>query len=51
MPCLGAAALGDIGRHFPDTDVHGSKVRGFACVLLQEAARRVQAAGWRIGNL
>ena len=46
---LGAAALGDIGRHFPDTDVQFKGANSL--VLLQEAARRVQAAGWRIGNL
>jgi 2-C-methyl-D-erythritol 2,4-cyclodiphosphate synthase len=46
---LGAAGLGDIGRHFPDTD---PAFRGAdSIVLLQEAARRVQAAGWRIGNI
>lgn len=46
---LGAAALGDIGRHFPDTD---ERFRGAdSMVLLTEAARRVQAQGWRIGNI
>ena len=46
---LGAAALGDIGRHFPDTD---AQFKGAdSVVLLQEAARRVRAAGWDIGNL
>ena len=46
---LGAAALGDIGRHFPDTD---PAFRGAdSAVLLAEAARRVRAAGWQIGNL
>lgn len=46
---LGAAALGDIGRHFPDTD---PAFRGADSVLLlQEAARRVHAAGWAIGNI
>ena len=45
---LGAAGLGDIGRHFPDTD---ARFRGAdSAVLLAEAARRVRAAGWRIGN-
>ena len=46
---LGAAALGDIGRHFPDTDAafHGAD----SGVLLAEAARRVQAAGWAIVNI
>ena len=46
---LGAAALGDIGRHFPDTDpqFHGAD----SIALLTEAARRVRAAGWQIGNV
>ena len=46
---LGAAGLGDIGRHFPDTD---ERFRGAdSAALLAEAARRVAAEGWRIGNL
>ena len=46
---LGAAALGDIGRHFPDTD---PQFRGAdSGVLLAEAARRVRAAGWQVGNV
>ena len=46
---LGAAALGDIGRHFPDTD---AQFRGAdSVVLLAEAARRVRAEGWQIGNV
>ena len=46
---LGAAALGDIGRHFPDTD---PKFKGAdSAVLLAEAARRVRAAGYEIGNI
>ncbi|RMC97861.1 2-C-methyl-D-erythritol 2,4-cyclodiphosphate synthase [Aquitalea palustris] len=46
---LGAAALGDIGRHFPDTDARfkGSDSR----VLLREAAVRVRAAGWQVVNV
>jgi len=46
---LGAAALGDIGRHFPDTDARfaGADSR----VLLREAASRVLASGYRIANL
>ena len=46
---LGAAALGDIGKHFPDTD------RQFAgansVVLLTETGRRLRAAGFEIGNI
>ena len=46
---LGAAGLGDIGRHFPDTD---AQFRGAdSAVLLAEAARRVRDAGWQIGNV
>ncbi|MES2534207.1 MAG: 2-C-methyl-D-erythritol 2,4-cyclodiphosphate synthase [Pseudomonadota bacterium] len=46
---LGAAGLGDIGRHFPDTD---AQFKGAdSAVLLAEAARRVRAAGWEIGNV
>jgi 2-C-methyl-D-erythritol 2,4-cyclodiphosphate synthase len=46
---LGAAALGDIGRHFPDTD---AQFKGAdSIVLLQEAAQRVRAAGYEIGNI
>lgn len=46
---LGAAAMGDIGRHFPDTD---PTFKGAdSVVLLQEAARRVANAGWTIGNI
>jgi 2-C-methyl-D-erythritol 2,4-cyclodiphosphate synthase len=46
---LGAAGLGDIGRHFPDTD---ERFKGAdSVVLLTEAARRVRAQGWQIGNV
>ncbi len=46
---LGAAALGDIGRHFPDTD---ERFKGAdSTVLLAEVARRVRAAGFEIGNI
>ena len=46
---LGAAALGDIGTHFPDTD---AAFRGAdSMVLLTEAARRVRAHGYQIGNI
>ena len=46
---LGAAALGDIGRHFPDTDAAFQGADSMA--LLIEAARRVRATGWAIGNI
>ena len=46
---LGAAGLGDIGRHFPDTD---AQFKGAdSMVLLAEAAKRVRAQGWQIGNV
>lgn len=46
---LGAAALGDIGLHFPDTD---PRFKGAdSSVLLAEAARRVRQAGFEIGNI
>ena len=46
---LGAAGLGDIGRHFPDTD---ERFQGAdSAVLLAEAARRVREQGWQIGNV
>ena len=46
---FGAAALGDIGRHFPDTD---AAFKGAdSGVLLAECARRVRAAGWQIVNV
>jgi len=46
---LGAAGLGDIGRHFPDTDPRfkGADSR----VLLREAGRRVAAFGYLVGNI
>ncbi len=46
---LGAAALGDIGRHFPDTDpaYAGADSR----VLLRAVASKVRAAGFEIGNV
>jgi 2-C-methyl-D-erythritol 2,4-cyclodiphosphate synthase len=46
---LGAAGLGDIGRHFPDTD---ATFRGAdSIVLLQEAVRRVRERGWEPVNV
>ena len=46
---LGAAGLGDIGRHFPDTD---DRFKGAdSMVLLVEAARRVREQGHQIGNI
>lgn len=46
---FGAAALGDIGRHFPDSD---ERWRGAdSRVLLREAMARVRAAGFEVANL
>lgn len=46
---LGAAAMGDIGTHFPDTD---AQFKGAdSAVLLAEAALRVRAQGYQIGNV
>jgi len=46
---LGAAALGDIGSHFPDTDI---RFKGAdSAVLLAEAARRVREKGFEINNV
>jgi 2-C-methyl-D-erythritol 2,4-cyclodiphosphate synthase len=46
---LGAAGLGDIGRHFPDTAAEFKGADSHA--LLTEATRRVRAAGWVVGNV
>lgn len=46
---LGAAGLGDIGRHFPDTD---AQFKGAdSAVLLAEAMRRVREKGWELVNI
>lgn len=46
---LGAAGLGDIGRHFPDTDERyaGADSR----VLLRAAMEKVRQAGWKVVNV
>jgi 2-C-methyl-D-erythritol 2,4-cyclodiphosphate synthase len=46
---FGAAGLGDIGRHFPDTDPSFKGADSLA--LLADAARRVRSAGWDIVNV
>ncbi|WP_374476714.1 2-C-methyl-D-erythritol 2,4-cyclodiphosphate synthase [Zoogloea sp.] len=46
---LGAAGLGDIGRHFPDTDPRFEGVD--SRVLLREAAAAARAAGWVTVNV
>lgn len=46
---LGAAALGDIGKHFPDTD---SAYKGAdSRVLLRSVVAKIHSLGYRIGNL
>ena len=46
---LGAAGMGDIGRHFPDTD---PKYKGAdSLMLLQDVAAKVTAAGYRVSNI
>jgi 2-C-methyl-D-erythritol 2,4-cyclodiphosphate synthase len=46
---LGAAGLGDIGQHFPDTDPRWKGVDSI--LLLTEVADLVRAAGWEPGNV
>lgn len=46
---LGAAGLGDIGKHFPDTD---PQYKGAdSLVLLRVVAQRVKEAGYRVSNI
>lgn len=46
---LGAAALGDLGQHFPDTDPTYAGVDSLA--LLREVVGKVQELGWRVANV
>ena len=46
---LGAAALGDIGRHFADTDAKFKDID--SRILLREALHRVREQGYRVGNV
>lgn len=46
---LGAAALGDIGRHFPDTDARYKGIDSRR--LLREVSDKIGSAGYRLGNL
>ena len=46
---LGAAALGDIGKLFPDTDAQYKGINSL--ILLERAYAAVQATGYRLGNL
>ena len=46
---LGAAALGDIGKHFPDTD---PQYRGISSMeLLRRVKGMLDKNGWRVGNV
>ncbi len=46
---LGAAALGDIGRHFPDTDPAYAGIDSRS--LLRHVALQLAALGWQVGNV
>jgi len=46
---LGAAGLGDIGRHFPDTDAAFAGID--SRILLRRVAGQLQQRGWRVGNV
>jgi 2-C-methyl-D-erythritol 2,4-cyclodiphosphate synthase len=46
---LGAAGLGDIGRHFPDTDAAFAGID--SRILLRRVAEQLKARGWRVGNV
>lgn len=46
---LGAAALGDIGKHFPDTD---ARFKGIASIeLLKSVGKLIQQSGYAVGNI
>jgi 2-C-methyl-D-erythritol 2,4-cyclodiphosphate synthase len=46
---LGAAGLGDIGRHFPDTDMAFAGID--SRILLRRVAQQLQERNWRVGNV
>jgi 2-C-methyl-D-erythritol 2,4-cyclodiphosphate synthase len=46
---LGAAALGDIGRHFSDTEAKYKDID--SRILLRETLHLVREQGWRVGNV
>jgi 2-C-methyl-D-erythritol 2,4-cyclodiphosphate synthase len=46
---LGAAGLGDIGRHFPDTDAAFAGID--SRILLRHVAEQLKARAWQIGNV
>lgn len=46
---LGAAGLGDIGRHFPDTDMAFAGID--SRILLRRVSEQLQQRGWRVSNV
>ncbi|WP_296749319.1 2-C-methyl-D-erythritol 2,4-cyclodiphosphate synthase [Thiobacillus sp.] len=46
---LGAAGLGDIGRHFPDTDMAFAGID--SRILLRRVAEQLRERNWRVGNV
>ena len=46
---LGALALGDIGKHFPDTDPAYTGID--SKILLKRTNELIQSKGWRVGNI
>ncbi len=46
---LGAAGLGDIGRHFPDTDMAFAGID--SRILLRRVSEQLRERGWRVGNV
>jgi len=47
--CLGAAGLGDVGKHFPDTDPKYKNID--SRVLLRKVADTLTQRGWKVGNI
>ena len=46
---LGAAALGDIGQHYADTDAEYEDID--SRILLRDVARKIKEVGYRVGNV
>jgi 2-C-methyl-D-erythritol 2,4-cyclodiphosphate synthase len=46
---LGAANLGDIGKHFPDTSTEFKNID--SKILLAEVVKLIQAKGYKVGNI
>ncbi len=47
--CLGAAGLGDIGRHFPDNDPQYKSID--SRILLRKVHEAIQVKGWKVANV